>query len=192
MMNADERQRAAERDALRDREPDEQRADEPRPARDGDPVDVVEPDARLRERAVDHREHVPDVLARRELRHDAAVRPVDRVLRRDDGRGERAVLEDGGRRVVARALDAEDDHSDDLLGGAASARRRLQREEDRVVTATDQEEEALPLARLAHRLLSTPASSSRPSGSPRGSRRRGGGPLRRRDRRARPASRRRP
>jgi hypothetical protein len=43
MIDADERQPPALRDALRDREADEQRADEAGAARDRDAVDVVQP-----------------------------------------------------------------------------------------------------------------------------------------------------
>src|SRR5262249_20440307 len=62
---------------------------------------------------IDHGQQVADVLPRRQLGHDAAVGTVHRVLRGDHGGEQAAVAHDGRRRIVARALDAEDGHSPD-------------------------------------------------------------------------------
>ncbi len=108
VVDADERLSAGVRERLRVADADEQRADEPRSARDGDSVDLVDRDARLVERLVDDRADLLEVLARRDLGHDAPVDAVRRDLRRDDVRANMAaVLDDGRRGLIARRLDAE-------------------------------------------------------------------------------------
>jgi len=107
VMHADERDAQAVRERLAEREADEQRSDESRPRRHRDPGELLGRDPRDVERALDHLVHRAHVVARRELGHDAAVRPVHGVLALDDARGDLApVAHDGGRHLVARALDA--------------------------------------------------------------------------------------
>ena len=95
--------------ALRRLHADEQRADEPRPLRHRDRREVGEARLRFRHRRLDDRHDRLEVVARGELRHDAAVGGVDRGLARDDVREDApAVLDDRGRGLVAGGLDAED------------------------------------------------------------------------------------
>ncbi len=72
------------REALGRLHADEQRADEPGPVGHRDAVDVGERDARARERLADHGADAAQVIPRRELRDDAAVRRVQRDLRVHD------------------------------------------------------------------------------------------------------------
>ena len=74
---------------LRERHADQQRADEPRPLRHRDRPEVRSATPRLLERALDDAADVAQVLARRQLRHDAAPLPMDRGLRGDDVRAHR-------------------------------------------------------------------------------------------------------
>src|SRR5262249_41110776 len=91
---------------------DQQRTHEPRPARHGDAVQVGEPDARVGDGAPEHGRDGRDVLARRDLGHDAAVLGVHEDLGRDDvGAHAPTILDDGRRRLVARGLDPQDQHS---------------------------------------------------------------------------------
>ena len=78
-----ERQPPRGGEPLRGRDADEQRADEPGPLRDRDQLDVVEPAPAARERVVDDRVDELEVVARGDLRHDAAVAVVH-ALRGDD------------------------------------------------------------------------------------------------------------
>ena len=109
VVDRDERQPPRPRERLRGGEPDEQRADQPRPLRHGDAVDVVERRARLGERLADHRRDELEVAPRRDLGHDAAVPRVEVRLRGDDARANLSVLRDERRRgLVAARLDPED------------------------------------------------------------------------------------
>ena len=101
--------------ALAKADADEQRADQPRPLRHGDGVDVVPGRAGLLERALDDAADVAQVLARCEFGHDASPLAVNRDLRRDDAREHPPTAafgsrHDGGGGLVAAALDAEDAH----------------------------------------------------------------------------------
>ena len=80
VVHADDRlvQREAER--IREARADEERAGEPRALRVGDRVDIAHADAGVGEHLRHERQHALDVLARGELRHDAAVRAVQRDL----------------------------------------------------------------------------------------------------------------
>ena len=107
----------AQASAFANDDADEQRADEARALRHRDRVDVRPATAALGQRALDDAADVADVLARRELRHDAAPLAVNLDLRGDDVRADRArprrvagLRDDGRRRLVARGLDAEDGH----------------------------------------------------------------------------------
>ena len=111
VIDPDDRKPAHERDGLGRLDPDEERADEPGPSRDGDRVDRAEASVHGGERLLDHRHHVDEVRARRELRHDAAVGSVHGGLARDDVGDDRPVLaHHGGGGLVARRLDAQDQH----------------------------------------------------------------------------------
>jgi hypothetical protein len=106
----DRRQRkpARSRQPLGRRDPDQQRADEPRPLRHRDERDVVEPASRLPQRVVDDRVDQLEMVPRRDLRHDPAEAVVH-ALRGDDRRAHLAVAGDDRRaRVVARGLERED------------------------------------------------------------------------------------
>jgi hypothetical protein len=76
MVDRDERQPPRPGQGLCGRDPDEQRADETRSLRDGDPVDVVERGSRVFERTPHGGEQQLEMMARRDLRDDAAVARV--------------------------------------------------------------------------------------------------------------------
>ena len=86
MVDADERHAERERKAFRRRHADKQRADETGAVRHGDLIDVFELDARLVNGLVNDGQDVHDMLARGDLRHDAAEFLVHGDLRRDDVR----------------------------------------------------------------------------------------------------------
>ena len=86
VVDRDERQAPRPRERLRGRDPDEQRADETRALRDGDPLDALERSSRFGERLADDGRHELEVAARRDLGHDAAVARVQVGLRGDDRR----------------------------------------------------------------------------------------------------------
>ena len=98
---------------------DEQRAGEAGPVRHGDRIQPARAQIRLRQRRLDHRQHRREVLARRHLRHDAAVAVVQRGLRCDHvGEQPVPVLDDGGRGLVAGRFDPEDLHGAGGRGGS--------------------------------------------------------------------------
>ena len=104
-----ERQPARPRERLRRGDADEQRADQPGPARDGDELDVVERRAGVAERLPHDRQDELQVPPRRDLGHDAAEPRVQVRLRGDDVGADLSVARDErGRRLVARRLDPED------------------------------------------------------------------------------------
>jgi hypothetical protein len=118
VVDGRERQAARGGDRLRGRHADQQRADEPGALRHGDEPDVVERRAGATQRVVDRRVGELEVVARGDLRHDAAVGVVD-ALRRDDVGAQLAVGGDDGRaRVVAARLEREDERhgTDEALG----------------------------------------------------------------------------
>jgi len=80
VIDGHERQASRPCERLRGRHADEERADQPRPGRDGDGVDVVERRARLVQRLLDDRGDELEVPARRDLRDDAAVPRVQLCL----------------------------------------------------------------------------------------------------------------
>jgi hypothetical protein len=104
-----ERQPPGPCERLRRRDADEERADEPGPARDADEVEAVERRVRLAERLPDDGQHELEMAARRDLGHDAAEARVELGLRGDDVRPDLTVVRDDRRSgLVARGLDAED------------------------------------------------------------------------------------
>ena len=114
VVDGHEREPARPGERLRRREADEQRADQARPARDGDGLDVVEGGAALLERLGEHRADELEVPARGDLGHDAAVARVQLGLRGDDVGAHLAVPRDErDRGLVAGGLDPED-HADPL------------------------------------------------------------------------------
>ena len=110
------------RERLRRRQPDEQRADQPGPLRDGDPLDPVEPDAGLVERLAQHRRDELEVPPRGDLRDDAAVLRVQLGLGGDDIGEELAVVRDHSRGcLVAGRLEPEDQ----ALAGSRTGSRHM-------------------------------------------------------------------
>ena len=65
------RQRLGKRDA------DQQRADQTRPLRHGDRIEIRPRDSRVLKRAVDHAADVPNVLPRGQFGHNAAPLAMD-------------------------------------------------------------------------------------------------------------------
>ena len=102
-------------------QPHEHRADETRRIGRGHSVNVLFTDARFLERLIGQRGDGLDVLARRDLRHDAAVERVQVGLRRD-GVGENfaPVLDDRDGGLVAGGLESEDLH---CCASASAARK---------------------------------------------------------------------
>jgi len=108
MVDRDERHVPRVGERLGCRETDEQRADQPRAHGRRYGGDVVPPAVGDAERLGDHSRQQLSVPARGDLGHDATELRVQLVLRRDDRGTHPSVLDDGGARVVARGLDAED------------------------------------------------------------------------------------
>ena len=124
VVDGDERQAARPCDRLRRREPDEERADEARALCDAHLADIRERDVRVLERGADHRGDELEVPPRGDLRDDAAVTRVQIRLRGHDEESSSAVAgDDGGRRLVARRLDAQDRQAS-LGDGDSRPRRR--------------------------------------------------------------------
>ncbi len=85
-------------------------------------VEVAERRPGLGQDALREGDDAPNVVARRELRHDAAVDPVHRHLRMQRVREQAtAVVVDGEAGFVAGSLDAEDEHG--ACGNGAGASR---------------------------------------------------------------------
>src|SRR5687767_15413726 len=95
----------------------DQRTGEPGPLRDGNGVDVVAVDSGVPQCLLDDRDDGRDMASCRELGNDTAVALMDVELGGYD-RGEDLASSgyDRRRRLIARCLDAEDDHDDDLAG----------------------------------------------------------------------------
>jgi hypothetical protein len=114
----DRDQRAAQRpgDRLRERHANEQRADEPRPLRDRNRIDIGPTPAGIRQRSLDHAADVPNVLARGQLGDHATPLAVNGHLRRDDAGAYvprmqwRRVFHEGGGCFVARRFDTQHQH----------------------------------------------------------------------------------
>ena len=110
MMHADEGQPPREREGLGEGEPDEQRADQPRPRRDRDPIDRVGIEARLAQRRLGHVRHDAHVVPGGELGDDPTVGGVHALLSLHRARQDLPpVAQDGGGHLIAGALDAEHD-----------------------------------------------------------------------------------
>ena len=96
VVDAEERLLVVIRQTLGKGQPDEERADEPGPLGHGVEIDGLEADARPPQRFADDGRDRLDVLPRRQLGYDAAVRRVNLVLGQDD------IAEYLGRRVGTR------------------------------------------------------------------------------------------
>ncbi len=81
MMHAQRRDAQREAQPVGDARADQQRAGKPRTLRIGDAVEVGKRSAGLAQHRLGQRHHPTDVVARRELGHDAAVGFVHRHLR---------------------------------------------------------------------------------------------------------------
>ena len=109
VVDRDERKPPRPGERLRRREPDEEGADQPGPARDGDGLDVVERGAGARKRFLQHGADQLQMAPRGDLGDDAAVTTVQFRLGSDDVRQDATVARDesdGG--LVAGRLDPED------------------------------------------------------------------------------------
>ena len=82
-----------------------------RALRVGNAIEIVQSQVRLRKNPLDERHDAPNVIARRELGYDAAVRFMHRDLRMERMRQQtaRAVVH-GNAGFVAGSLEAEDTH----------------------------------------------------------------------------------
>ncbi len=115
VVHADEVAIAGKCERLGVDDADEQRPGEPGPGRYRDRIDRRGREACFRERAVDDGRESREVRPARQLGHDAAEDLVN-VLRQNDETRQLAVHQNGGRRFVARRLDAEDGVSHDGAG----------------------------------------------------------------------------
>ena len=112
MVHGDEGQPARKGDGLAGGDADDQPADQPRPRRGGDAVDLVEAETSFGQRLGDQNIKELDMGARGDLRHDAAELGVKRKLRahrvgEDDALAVRLAPDQGGGGLVAARLDAE-------------------------------------------------------------------------------------
>ena len=126
VVDRGERQPPRPGERLRGRQPDEERADQPRALRDRDPLDPVEPDTGLAERlAQDGRDEL-EMPPRRDLRDDAAVLRVQLRLGGDDVGEDLAVVRDERRSgLVAGRLEPEDQALARLANGVAPHDQRV-------------------------------------------------------------------
>ena len=108
VIHADQRLTERLRQHLAVRDSHQQRADQPRPVRDGHRVQIAQLHMRLLDRFADHGNDLPQMLARGQLRHHAAVLAVNLGLRRDHARKDPpAAGHDRRRGLVARRFDTE-------------------------------------------------------------------------------------
>ena len=90
------------------RHPHQKSADQPRALRNSDGIEVTQCELRSFESFADHRDDLPQMLARSKFGHHAAILAVNINLRRNDARKDASSVADnrsGG--FVARRLDAE-------------------------------------------------------------------------------------
>ncbi len=83
MIHPDERFAERHREHFAVGDANEERANQARAARDGNRIHITQLNARLPDRLAHHRHDLPQVLARGEFRHHAAIFSVDIDLRRD-------------------------------------------------------------------------------------------------------------
>ena len=111
VVDRDQRQPPRRGDRLRGADPDQQGADQPGAGGHRDRLDLVERDARLGERGLDHRGGQLEVVAGGDLRDDAAEALVGGGLRGDHVGEDARAVEDRRAGVVAGGLDREDQSS---------------------------------------------------------------------------------
>ena len=114
MVHGDEGQPARECDRLPSGDADDQPADQPRPSRCGDAVDLVPAETSFGQRLGNRNIEQLDMGARGDLRHDSAELGVERKLRPHDIGEDHTVAvrlapDQGGSGLVAARFDAEDD-----------------------------------------------------------------------------------
>jgi hypothetical protein len=80
MIDGHKRDVECKRERFCGRQPDDERPNEAWPCRDGERVDIAQGDLRMPERLIDHRQKLPDVGARSNLRHNATVALVQSDL----------------------------------------------------------------------------------------------------------------
>ena len=108
VVHRNEREPARGGERLGRRQAHQQRADQPRPARDGDGLDLLELRLGLLERLGEHRSDQLEVPTRGDLGDDAAVACVQRGLRGNDVRADAPVsCDERDGRLVARGLDPQ-------------------------------------------------------------------------------------
>jgi len=108
MVHADERQARGEREAAPVVRANEEAAHQTRSDRRGDRIDRAQLDARIVQRLLRDAVERVQMLARRDLRNDAAGVYMHELRRDDVGHDPPAVVDDGDARLVARRLDRED------------------------------------------------------------------------------------
>jgi hypothetical protein len=90
---------------------------------DRNATDLIERDARLAHRFIDHRQQALEVSAGCDLGHDTAEARVQVSLRSDDaGEDGRLRREDGSGGFVAGGFDGEEDHRANSEGAAGQIR----------------------------------------------------------------------
>src|SRR5436190_3555541 len=95
-----------------------QRADQSGPLSNGERLDVLQLDGRFCERLLDNGLDLFEVFTRGKLGHHAAPRAMQIDLRGDNRRNDLAsVTHDGGRGLVARAFDSQDQHTTSIQDG---------------------------------------------------------------------------
>jgi hypothetical protein len=108
VVDRGQRQPAPGGQALGGGHPHQQRADQPGPLRDRHELDVVEGGVRGPQGVVDHVVDEREVVAGRDLGHDAAVAVVDALGGDDVGAHLPRAGDDGRAGVVAAGLDGQD------------------------------------------------------------------------------------
>ncbi len=109
MVDADQRQAAAQRQPFGCVDPNHQRAGQTRAARHGDGVQISQTDVSLLQGRLYDRVNGADMLARGHLRKDAAKLGVQVHLGSDQiGQDHPPILHHRGSRLIARAFNAQD------------------------------------------------------------------------------------
>ncbi len=110
VIDRDQRLARRMRQRLAGDEPDHHPADQPRPRRRRDRIDIGQRNASIGQRRRDQRAQHLDMRARGDFGHHAAIRPVRRLLPRKPVRQDTAIRGDeGGGGFVAARFKAEDE-----------------------------------------------------------------------------------
>ncbi len=120
VVDAGQRQPGGGRDALGRRDPDQQRADEPRALRDGHQLHDAQRGAGAPQRVVDDVVDQLEVVARGDLGHDAAVAVVDALRGDHVGRDRPVATHERRAGVVAAGLQRQDHRTGPALGTSSS------------------------------------------------------------------------